>query len=64
MTSLETLHMKNISNELSFPLATHMTHFDIRFARYGILNFCISSGKSYRQIELQVFGQVFGLQDG
>jgi hypothetical protein len=29
--------MKNIANELSFPLVTHMTHFDIRFGRYGFL---------------------------
>jgi hypothetical protein len=41
MTSPETLHMKNVANELRFPLVTHMARFDIRFGRYGILNSCI-----------------------
>jgi hypothetical protein len=44
MTSRETSHMKNIANELSFPLVTHITHFDIQFGRYGILRSCFSSG--------------------
>jgi hypothetical protein len=44
MTSPETSHTKNVANELSFPLVTHMTHFDIRFGRYGILTSCFSSG--------------------
>jgi hypothetical protein len=43
MTSPETSQMKNVANELSFPLVTHMTHFDIRFGRYGILKTCFSS---------------------
>jgi hypothetical protein len=37
MTSLETSYTKNVTNELSFLLVTHMTHFDIRFDRYGFL---------------------------
>jgi hypothetical protein len=44
MTSPKTSHMKNVANELSFPLVTHTTHFDIRFSRYSILNSCFSSG--------------------
>jgi hypothetical protein len=44
MTSPETSHMKNVTIELSFPLVTHMTHFDIRSSRYGILKSCFSSG--------------------
>jgi hypothetical protein len=44
MTSPETSHTKNVANELSFPLVTHMTHFDIWFGRYGILKSCFSSG--------------------
>jgi hypothetical protein len=44
MTSLETSHTKSVTNELCFPLVTHMTHFDIRFSRYGILKSCFSSG--------------------
>jgi hypothetical protein len=43
MTSLETPHTKKITNELSFHLVTHTTHFGIRFSRYGILNSCSSS---------------------
>jgi hypothetical protein len=43
MTSLETSHTKNVANELSFPLVTHMTHFGIWFSRYGILKSCSSS---------------------
>jgi hypothetical protein len=44
MTSLETLHTKNVANELRFPLVTHTSHFDIRFSHYGILKSCFSSG--------------------
>jgi hypothetical protein len=44
MTSPETSHMKNVANDLSFPLVTHMTHFDIRFGRYGILKSYFSFG--------------------
>jgi hypothetical protein len=43
MTSPETLHTKNVANELSFPLVTHTTHFNIRLGRYGISNLCFSS---------------------
>jgi hypothetical protein len=43
MTSPETSHTKNVANELSFPLVTHMTHFDIWFGRYSILKSCFSS---------------------
>jgi hypothetical protein len=38
MTSLETLYTKNVANELSFLLVTHMTYFDTRFGRYGFLS--------------------------
>jgi hypothetical protein len=37
MTSPETLYIKNIINEHSFPLVTHMTCFDVRFGRFGFL---------------------------
>jgi hypothetical protein len=47
MTSPETLHTKNVSNELSFPLVTHMTHFDIRFGCYGILKYCFGSRPAF-----------------
>jgi hypothetical protein len=44
MTSPESLHMKNVTNELSFPVVTNKTHFGIRFGRYGNLKLCFSSG--------------------
>jgi hypothetical protein len=44
MTSLETMYMENVANKLSFPLVTLMTHFNIWFGRYGILNSCFSFG--------------------
>jgi hypothetical protein len=44
MTSPEASHMKNVTNELRFPLVTHTTHFNIRFSCYGILKSCFCSG--------------------
>jgi hypothetical protein len=44
MTSPETLHTKNVSNEISFLLVTHMSDFDILFSCYGILKSCFSFG--------------------
>jgi hypothetical protein len=35
MTSPETSYTKNIANELSFLLVTHMTHFNIQFGCDG-----------------------------
>jgi hypothetical protein len=46
MTFPETLYTKNVANELSFLLVTHMTSFDIWFGRYRFLK----SGFSARQI--------------
>jgi hypothetical protein len=45
MISPETSYTKNVANELSFQLVIYMTHFDIRFGRYDILNSCFSSGQ-------------------
>jgi hypothetical protein len=33
----ETLYTKNVVNELTFSLVTHMAYSDTRFARYGFL---------------------------
>jgi hypothetical protein len=38
MTLLETLYMKDVANESSFLLVTHMTSFDIQINRYEFLN--------------------------
>jgi hypothetical protein len=45
MTSLVTLYTKNVANELSFLLVTHITCFDIRFSRYGFLKSGFSAGQ-------------------
>jgi hypothetical protein len=37
MTSPETSYIKNVTNELSILLVTHMTRLNIRFGRYGFL---------------------------
>jgi hypothetical protein len=37
MTSPETLHMKNATNELSFVPVTHTTYSATWFGRYGFL---------------------------
>jgi hypothetical protein len=64
MNSPETLHTKNIINELIFFLVTHTTCFGVRFGCYIFLK----SGFNVRQILdrlfIPVLGQVFGRQDG
>jgi hypothetical protein len=37
MNSTETSYKKDVANELSFLVVTHMTRFDIWFGRYGFL---------------------------
>jgi hypothetical protein len=46
MTSSETFCMKNVVNELSFPLVTHMICFYIQFGRYGFLKSGFSAGQT------------------
>jgi hypothetical protein len=64
MTSAETSYMENVANELSFLLVTHTTCFDIRFGRYGFLKSGFSARQILDSLGIQVFGQVFGAQDG
>jgi hypothetical protein len=45
MASPETSYTKNVVNELSFLLITHMTYFDIRFGPYSIMNSGSISGQ-------------------
>jgi hypothetical protein len=63
MTSPETLYTKNVVNELRFLLVTHMTCFDIWFARYIFLKSGFSAGQILDRLDIQVLGQVFGPQD-
>jgi hypothetical protein len=64
MTSPETLYTKNVVNEHSFLLITHMARFNIQFGRYGILKSGLSAGQILDRLDLQVLGQVFVPQDG
>jgi hypothetical protein len=60
----ETLYTKNVTNELSFPLVTHLTHFDIWFGRYGIFKLGSSSNRFWTDwVYIQVLDPVFGSQD-
>jgi hypothetical protein len=45
LTSPETLYMKDVVNEFSFLLVTHMTCFDIWFDCYGFLKSGFSAGQ-------------------
>jgi hypothetical protein len=64
MTSPETSPTKNVANELSFPLVTHMTHFDIRFGRYSILKSCFSSGHVMDRLDYSCLVRFFGHKMG
>jgi hypothetical protein len=64
MTSPKTLLMKNVVNEVSFLLVTHMTCFDTRFGRYRFLKSGCSADPVLDRLGIQVFDQVFGPQGG
>jgi hypothetical protein len=64
MSSPETLYTKNVSNELSFLLVTHMSCFNIRFGRYIFVKSGFSAGQILERLGIQVLGDVFGPQDG
>jgi hypothetical protein len=64
MISPESSYTKDVSNELSFLLVTHMSCFDIRFGRYGLLKSGFSARQILDSLGIQVIGQVFGAQDG
>jgi hypothetical protein len=64
MTSPESSHTKNVANELSFPLVTHMTHFGIRFGRYGNLNLCFSSGHAMDSLKYRCSVRFLGRKMG
>jgi hypothetical protein len=64
MTTPETLYTKNVTNELSFLLVTHMTSFGVWFGCYGFLKSGFSAGQILDRLGIQVLGHVFGGQDG
>jgi hypothetical protein len=63
MTSLETLYTKNVVNELSFLLVTHMTYFGIRFGCYEFFKADFHTDQVLDRPVIQVLGQVFGPRD-
>jgi hypothetical protein len=64
MTLPETLYMKNVSNELIFPLVTHTTCFDTQFGRYVFFKSGYSADQIPDRLDVQMIDQVFGLQEG
>jgi hypothetical protein len=64
MTSPETSYTKNVANELSFLLVTHMTRFDIRFGRYGALNIGFSSGQVTDRLDYKRLVRFLGQKMG
>jgi hypothetical protein len=64
MTSPEALHTKNVANELSFPLVTHMTHFNKWFGCYGILKPCFSSGHDLDRLDCSCSVRFLGCKLG
>jgi hypothetical protein len=62
MTTPETSYTKNVTNELSLLLVTHMTCFDIWFGRYRFLKSGFSARQMLNSLGIQVLGQVFGPQ--
>jgi hypothetical protein len=60
MTSPESSHTKNVTNELSFLLVTHMTDFGIRFSRYGNLKLCFSSGHAMDRLKYRCLVRFLG----
>jgi hypothetical protein len=64
ITSPETLYMKDVANELSFLLVTHMTCFVIRFGCYRFLKSGFSARHILDNLGIQVLGQVFGAREG
>jgi hypothetical protein len=64
MTFPEILHMKNVVNELRFPLVTHTTHFDKRFDRYSILKSWFSSGHDLDRLDYSCSVRFLGRKMG
>jgi hypothetical protein len=46
MTSPEAFYTKNVINEFSFPLVTHVTYFDTWFDHYGFLKLGYGAGQT------------------
>jgi hypothetical protein len=64
MTSQNLRIQKNVTNELSFLLVTHMTHFGIRFGSYGNLKLCFSSGHMMDRLKCKCSVRFLGRKMG
>jgi hypothetical protein len=64
VTSPETSYTKNVANKLILLLVTHMTCFDIRFVRYGILKSCFSSGQVMNRLDCRCLVRFLGHRMG
>jgi hypothetical protein len=58
MTSPESSYTKNVVNEISFLLVTHMSCFDIWFGRYRIFKSGFSSEQILDRLNKEVKSQV------
>jgi hypothetical protein len=56
--------MKNVTNELSFLLVTHTTHFEIQFGRYGTLESCFCSGQVIDRLDCRCSVRFLGPKMG
>jgi hypothetical protein len=56
----ETLDTKDVANEPSFLLVTHMTGFDIQINRYEFLKSYFAAELILDRLTIQVFDQIFG----
>jgi hypothetical protein len=63
LTSPEALYIKNVANELSFPLVTHTTCFNTRFGHYGFLKSGYGARQILDRLGIQMIDQVFGPQE-
>jgi hypothetical protein len=63
MTSPETLHTKDVINEVISLLITHIAYFGIRFDCYDFFNSGFTAGQFLDRLVIQVLGEVFGAQD-
>jgi hypothetical protein len=62
ITFPETLYKKDVANELSFPLVTHMTSSNIQSNQYEFLKSDLDAEQILDRLTIQAFDQNFGPQ--
>jgi hypothetical protein len=63
MTCLETLYTKDVANEISFLLITHMTYSDARFDSYRILKPGPGAEDFLDRLDIPMNDQVLRIED-